>query len=146
MSASQTAETTTQQPPTVKTGNGARQTQTRARRAAPATAIRTDAPGQSTASRTAALTAAQAAARKERAGIAAAASVAARAAARAGNAGASAALASPVILDLVQMLPAPTANWTQQKAMIWMEAIGANLRVIYGFTGAINVSGTPAGS
>jgi hypothetical protein len=49
-----------------------------------------------------------------------------------------------VILDLVRMLPAPAANWPRDKAVIWMDAVGAALRVIYGFPGPISVSGPPA--
>jgi hypothetical protein len=145
MSATQTAETaatTTQRPspaaPSTKTGNGAKLTRAKSLRAKPATAIRTDPPGQSSASRTAAATAAQAAARKARAEAAGIAAQMGRTAAG------PSALASPVILDLVRMLPAPSPSFTQQKCIVWMEAFGACLRAIYGFQGAISVSGSPA--
>jgi hypothetical protein len=126
--------------PSTKTGNGAKQRRAKSPRTAPASAIRTDAPGKSTASRTAAATAAQAAARKARAEAAGIAAQMGRT-----TAAGPSALASPVILDLVRMLPATRETWTQQKAMVWMEAVGACLRAVYNFPGAISVSGSPAG-
>jgi hypothetical protein len=45
----------------------------------------------------------------------------------------------PLVLGLFQMLPPAGTPWTLEQAVSWMEAAAVNLRVAYGFTGAIAV-------
>jgi biotin carboxyl carrier protein len=151
---SATIESPTTEQPRAKRASGINRSH---RATPPADAIRTDPPGESTASRTAAEAAA---ARKASARTAAAASAAARRAramsaaevaakrisgtANGTRATAYASLESPVIADFVKMLPKPGGTWSQKQAVCWMEAIGATLRVIYGFDGPIMVTGKPA--
>lgn len=139
MSATQLAENDTTLP-TTKTGNGAKRVQTRRARTAPATAIRTDAPGQSTASRTAAATAAQALARAQRTQAAANAAQMGRTplVPVAGMA------APPAIVALFGELPGQAAGWTATDALSFLGAFCPLMCHEYKLGGQFSVSYTPA--
>lgn len=140
MSATQLAENDTTLP-TTKTGNGAKRVQTRRARTAPATAIRTDAPGQSTASRTAAATAAQALARAQRTQAAANAAQMGRT----GNGHLTAGMtAPPAIVALFGELPGQAAGWTSTDALSFLGAFCPLMCHEYKLGGQFVVSYTPA--